>query len=198
MDIFGVVIVDMWDDSSRVSSHPVFADYLVEQINLINPQAIICDSETGEETRNQNLIDRLNAPIKSHIIDKSQFMTSGLLKGNWLWVGATWQICVHMNKLGLVNLWNLRQEYPQYKDLFGMWVRPDLVLVGPHNGVTTDDYPECALTAPVLLQDYYFEWSEAEENYFTPTGKKPGCPTGNYSQTNYDMSIDRSGDKRLT
>tara|TARA_R110001592_G_scaffold46315_4_gene147527 strand:- start:11779 stop:12372 length:594 start_codon:yes stop_codon:yes gene_type:complete len=197
MNIFGVVIVDMWTDSPRAGSHPIFTEHLIKEINKLSPTAVIVDSESGEETYNQSLVDRLNCPIKSFIRNPSEWMTSGLLIGNWLWVGATWQICVHMNQLGLLNMFGIKKQYPStYGKLFNILVRPDLILKDPDGGI--DDLPAGYLSELELLEDYHFEWDQIGTGYYSPIQKKQDCPEGNPWTGSYDMNINRSNDKRLT
>ena len=198
MDIFGIVLVDPWKDNN----YPKFNKYLVEKINAINPTCVFINSESGEHERNVELIDQLNCPIKSYFGNMGEWMKSGLLIGNWLYVGCHWGICVHVNVLGLLNLANVWKYDSDYNRRFNILVRPDLLL---HK--IEEDYPDGSCSKHEIINDRYLKWQEINAGpdtipYYRVIDIKQNSEgkdhVGNQAENTYDNTINRKNDKRLT
>jgi hypothetical protein len=207
MNIFGVVLIDPFMPSERITDFPVFNKYLVEQINLINPQVVFIHAKTGVEKINYDLIDQLNCPIKSYFDFYEEWMKSGLLVGNWLYVGTHFESCVHLNSLGILNMMDIKRfNVNDYAEKFNIFVRSDLLL---HSDRFDIDMPEGSCSESDIIDDAYCVWErmKTKEPFFKclevrqrPT-KENFQPEGNKHsifQRSYDMSINRSKDKRLT
>ena len=182
----------------------MFNKHLVEQINLLNPTCVFINCESGHEERNVELINQLNCTIKSYFGHVSEWMKSGLLIGNWLYVGAHWGICVHMNTLGLLNMANVWKYNDEYSKRFNILVRPDLLLQD-----LLSDYPEGSCSKNDIMNDKYLTWEELNAGpntipYYRVTDIKTEMGVdfvGNEvipQKMNYDTTINRKSDKRLT
>lgn len=207
MNIFGVVLVDPFKPSERIGDFPVFNKYLIEQINKIDPQVVFIHFKSGVEVINQDLIDQLNCPIKSYFDHVEEWMKSGLLVGNWLYVGTHFESCVHLSTLGILNMMSVKRfNVNGYADKFNIFVRNDLLL---HSERYDMDKPEGCCSESDIIDDAYCVWErmETKEPYFKclevrPEPTKEGYqPEGNKDieyQLSYDPLIERSKDKRLT
>ncbi len=211
MNIFGVVIVDPFLTKEGDPLYPKFNKYLVEQINAINPKVVFICFESDDYKINQDLIDKIDCPIKSYFGSKEEWMKSGLLTGNWLYTGTHFQTCVHLNVLGLLNMFDVKRfNMNNYNDRFELFMRSDLTL---HGNRTHLDRPEGTTTDSEVFNDNYCIWERLDT---TPSYYKlkqlravqlnpEFQPRGNvpiYNETNpqpqYDTLIDRTNDKRLT
>tara|TARA_B100000927_G_C16323808_1_gene412464 strand:- start:119 stop:748 length:630 start_codon:yes stop_codon:yes gene_type:complete len=209
MDIFGIILVDPFKPSENIPNFPIFNEYLIKEINKINPTVVFIHHESGTETINQEVIDKINCPIKCYFDLVEEWMKSGLLVGNWLYTGFHFETCVHTNTLGILNMMNVKKfDQYHYGDKFNLFVRNDLLLHGSRYEL---DSPEGVVTEDEILHDVYCVWEKQNletPHYFKclrrrPVPLKAGySPQGNepakYKDATYDDNIDRTNDKRLT
>jgi len=207
MNIFGIVLIDPLKPSDRIGNFPVFNKYLVEQINIINPQVVFIHSKSGVEEINQELIDQLNCPIKCYFDYLEEWMKSGLLTGNWLYVGTHFETCVHLNTLGICNMMDVKRfNINNYADKFEIFVRSDLLLHGSRFEL---DKQEGVCSESDIIDDAYCVWErmDTKDPYFKCIERHPVPLKENYQpngnkpsdfELSYDLSIDRTNDKRLT
>ena len=201
MNIFGVVLIDPFLPSERIGSFPVFNEYLVEQINAMNPTVLFVHIESGTEKRNQALIDKIKVPVKCYFDTLHEWMKSGLLQGNWLYVGTHFETCVHLNTLGILNMMEVKKfDVSGYGDKFDVFVRPDLLL---HGNRHTLDMPEGRCCDHEILEDVYCKWEHVTDNYYKCIRQHSRPLKEGYQQRGnqhgdgpvyYNADIDRSND----
>ena len=173
-DISGIIIIDCWEPDPGIGPTKQiflqeFYDNLVFRLKHLNPCVVVdatihypgsALSHTVNDWMEQYPNERCTSTIEFQQLWKTLRKTYNNKLANWLVVGVEWNICVHNNELGLVNLALLshttNEKINFYGTDWGFWRwHPGRQMVEKSCVINQQDYANDLLTWQVCNKRYF-------------------------------------------